>query len=327
MTRDRHIHRNGERGAILLAVLVIVAVMSVTAVALVDDIRFGIRRSTAAEANAQAFWYALGAEEYARAMIEREDGKRLNSAIGRGQRFDIAAGAMGGRLLDGSNCFNVNSLVTRTDGGHYRARPEALDQYARLLSLIDIREQRHRALGNTLADWIDSDSQPMNRGAEDYHYARLSPPYRTGGTLMADTSELRAVRGYELATYQAIAPYVCALPTTARTTININTLTEEQAPLLSMAVGEALSLEDARRVLSVRPEGGFATIEAFWATEEMRDIPRTEEIDAQISLETTYVTLQAEVFYGDAYFALTSLFRRRADGKPVLVSRQFGGVT
>ena len=63
--------RCDERGAALITVLLLVAVMSVLAVALLDDIRFGIRRGMNAAENGQAQWYALGAEALARSRIFR----------------------------------------------------------------------------------------------------------------------------------------------------------------------------------------------------------------------------------------------------------------
>ena len=48
--------------------------MTVLLVAVLDDIRFGLRRTGNAQALAQAQWYALGSEELARARIHQLDG-------------------------------------------------------------------------------------------------------------------------------------------------------------------------------------------------------------------------------------------------------------
>ncbi|MFY8139424.1 MAG: type II secretion system minor pseudopilin GspK, partial [Caulobacter sp.] len=61
--------RADENGAALLTVLLLVAVMSVIAVGVLDDIRFGVHRTANATGRNQAQLYALGAEELARARI------------------------------------------------------------------------------------------------------------------------------------------------------------------------------------------------------------------------------------------------------------------
>ena len=58
-----------REGMALLTVLLLVAVMSVVAVAVLDDVRFSVRRATNAETQAQAQWYAAGAESLARSQL------------------------------------------------------------------------------------------------------------------------------------------------------------------------------------------------------------------------------------------------------------------
>jgi general secretion pathway protein K len=60
-----------QRGAALLTVLLLVAVMGVLLMAMLDDIRFGLRRAGNAQAVGQAQWHALGAEALARSRIQR----------------------------------------------------------------------------------------------------------------------------------------------------------------------------------------------------------------------------------------------------------------
>ena len=58
-----------QRGMALLSVLLLTAVMTVLAVAMLDDIRFGLRRTGNAHAIAQAQRYALGSEALARQRL------------------------------------------------------------------------------------------------------------------------------------------------------------------------------------------------------------------------------------------------------------------
>ena len=63
--------RRDREGMALLTVLLLVAVMSVVAVAILDDVRFSVRRATNVETQSQAQWYAAGAETLARGQIDR----------------------------------------------------------------------------------------------------------------------------------------------------------------------------------------------------------------------------------------------------------------
>ncbi len=59
-----------ERGFALLIVLLLVGLLAALAVAVLDDIRFAIRRNENAKTQSQAQWYALGAESLAKARLQ-----------------------------------------------------------------------------------------------------------------------------------------------------------------------------------------------------------------------------------------------------------------
>ena len=54
-----------------------------------------------------------------------------------------------------------------------------------------------RAIADALTDWLDADTTALPLGAEDGAYAGLAQPYRTGGVMLAEVSELRAVKGVD----------------------------------------------------------------------------------------------------------------------------------
>ena len=86
--------------------------------------------------------------------------------------------------------------------------------------------------------------------------------------LMADTSELRAVAGVTPALYARLRPYVCALPVTDLTAINVNTLRRDQAPLLAMVV-PTLDVARAAAVVEARPEAGWDSLATFWSLPQL----------------------------------------------------------
>src|SRR5690606_814929 len=233
-----------QRGVALLTVLLLVAVMAVLVVAMLDDIRFALRRAGNAQAVAQAQWHALGAETLAMAQIERLARRDPGFTTlaggwnGRSFLFPVDDGVIRVTLADATACFNLNSVVQ--GAGELLTRDETgIAQYQALLEALDFPPAQARALADALADWVDSDQQRAGLGHEDPGYARGRDGYRTAGTLLAEPSELRAIHGYSSAVYARLRPHVCALPTPALSPVNLNTLQDQDAPVLAMlAAGE-----------------------------------------------------------------------------------------
>ena len=311
-----------ERGMALLTVLLLVAVMA----ALIDDVRFALRRAANAETTAQAQWYALGAEDLARieiARLTRADPQRTPLTPqwnGRPLTFPIEEGAIQATLSDGQACFNLNSLVDG-EGEGLIARPQGAAQFSTLARTLGV------GAGATLAaaatDWIDSDQTPVAGGAEDGAYAGGQRPYRTSGTLLAEVSELRAVRGFDAATYATLRPHLCALPTTDLSPINVNTLTEAQAPLLVMLSGGALSEAAARQVVARRPAAGWVDTNAFWAEPLMAAISPSDALYDQVTVRTRYFALESRVTYADAEAVSTALLEAPLAGPVRTVNRRW----
>lgn len=311
---------SGDReGMALLTVLLLVAVMSAVAVAILDDVRFSVRRATNAEIQAQAQWYASGAEALARREVARLmaanpartpvqpewNGRRLD--------FPFEDGAISAVLTDGQACFNLNSLVEGV-GEDLMARPQGAAQFLALGRAIGAPDSRMRAVADALTDWLDADGEARPLGAEDGAYAGLATPYRTGGVLLAEVSELRAVKGVDADLYRRLRPYVCALPTSRPAQLNVNTLAPEQAPLLMMLTDNALSLDSARAVIARRPRDGWPDAAAFWAQPALAAASLPDEARDQVTVLTRYFNLRVDVALGGGRAVRTALLHAQPDG-------------
>ena len=301
-----------KRGAALLTVLLLVAVMSALAAAVLDDIRFSVRRTTNAEALAQGRWYALGAETLARRELAAGLGPGL---MGEWRNYPVEGGTVRARLEDGGACFNLNS-VAEGSPGHWLRREGALRQYRTLLATLGLPERRALELSEALSDWIDSDSGRTTAGAEDDAYAG----YRTSSALLQETSELRAVRGYDAAVYSLLRPYVCALPGPEPTLVNINELAADKAALLTALSDGAISPDAGRRALSARPKGGWRDVAAF-LTEPLLNAARAPA--AQLSVRSRYYELTAQVDYAGGDVLMTSLIEQQDGGQTALRARRW----
>lgn len=310
---------DGREGMALLTVLLLVAVMSVVAVAVLDDVRFAVRRATNVDTRTQAQWYASGAEILARRQVGR-----LMAASpartplepdwnGRRLTFPVEGGTVSAVVSDGQACFNLNSLVEGV-GEDLIGRPLGAAQFIALGRAVGAPDSRMRAAADALTDWLDADSTPLPLGAEDGRYAGQATPYRTGGVLLAEVGELRAVKGVDADLYRRLRPHVCALPTSRLSPLNVNTLTPEQAPLLVMLSGGALGADAARTAIARRPAGGWADIAAFWAEPALAGLAVPAEAREQPTVLTRYFNLRIDVDYAGGRAVRTALLHAPPDG-------------
>ncbi|WP_223878026.1 type II secretion system minor pseudopilin GspK [Luteimonas sp. MC1825] len=316
-----------ERGAALLTVLLLVAVMTVLLVAVMDDIRFGLRRTGNAQALAQAQWFALGTEELARGRIlqlGRPDGRTTLEGgwNGRPFVFPIDDGAMRVRVDDATACFNLNSVVEGAVG-QWTVREAGVRQYLALLTALGFNAAQAGAMVDALVDWIDSDSLPRAAGAEDAAYAARVPASRTAGTLLTEVSELRAVVGHDHDAYLRLRPHVCALPDAALAPVNINTLEDGDAVILAMLTGNALDIAAAKRLIASRPPDGWRDIAAWWAQPALAAAVALDPELQQVRLRTRYFTLHSEVEYGGAEVVLSALLQHDPGGPVRLLARRW----
>ncbi len=322
--------KRSEKGAVLLTVLVLVTIVASLAVGMMDDIRFGIRRATNSGLLDQASWYTYGAEDLAAYAIKQSyDADPGRSTLQDAwavapMSFPIDGGLIEGQISDHSNCFNLNSVVETDGGTQFVASPLGRQQYINLLRAIGFGEGQADTLANSLTDWIDADSSPSNGGAEDAYYRSLSVPYRAGNTLLSDTTELRAIYRYTEDVYQRVRDYVCALPNTQLSPINVNTLLAHHAPLLVMLVGPDLEVSAARRVIADRPRAGFTSLQEFWSHPAFAGMGIPPEVQRQVSIRTRFFALDATVTLDRVYLPLQTVFEQRADGSIHRISRRFG---
>lgn len=318
--------RDGETGAALLSVLLLVAILAVLAAAAVDRLRLATALASNVAGQAQARAYGYAAEALAMRRIGdtiQGDPSRTTLAgdwNGVERSFPVDRGTAAATITDAGNCFNLNSLVLGQAASGLTARPQGVAQFTRLMVLLEVPPARAAQVAAAAADWIDSDTAPLPGGGEDDLYMSLTPAYRTANTLMVDPSELRAVAGVTPELYARVRPYICALPFTDLSPLNVNTLNERQAVLLAM-LSPALDPAAAARAIANRPAGGWTDLTAF-----RRDptLVALTDIDAgQLQIKSRWFGLRLRIRDGDAEFEENALI----DGalKPAkLVRRSYG---
>lgn len=139
-----------------------------------------------------------------------------------------------------------------------------------------------------ISDWLDADSLlQIAGGAEQDDYAALQMPFYTANSLMGSVSELRVMLDLTPADYELVRPWVCVIPKVSSSKLNLNTLTAENAALLSAYIPE-LDESAASDLIGSRPEEGFASLDEVWASPQFASISVTDEVKAMMAINSNY---------------------------------------
>jgi general secretion pathway protein K len=231
-----------ERGAALLAVLALVVLLSGFATVGLDRLKAAGNRITDGEARSEAQLLASAATATAANLAQSLKGRlRLQpTLLDEPLLLEAGGGSVSLRFSEGGNCFNLNALAAPplVDPNLPRPQPAARPQdFARLLVVAGIPLLEANSIAQATA-------------------ARLGQT----GQLWADASEWTAIPGVSQRHWQLAGPLLCALPSRDRASINLNSLTARDAPILA-AMG--LGADQARRAVSARPAGGWASGNEF----------------------------------------------------------------
>lgn len=325
-----------ERGAALLTVLLLVAVMAVIAATALDRLTLATRIAGSAATVDQGRAYAFAAEQIALrrvADLVGRDPAKLTLAgnwLGRDFTLPLPGGEGRAKLTDANNCFNLNSLVAETVPGRFSQRSGAMRQFGELMTLLGIDPGQSQAIAGAAADWIDSDSNEGPLGAEDNAYRSMQGAYLPANRKMADVSELRAVRGVTPKIYARLKPWICVLPVTDPVKLNVNTLAPEQAPLVAMLQPGEIGIASARAALAARPAGGYGSSVRFWEAGPFEGRKPPNDVAEQAGVNSRWLTLTTNVTMGDGFLTAVSLIDANGGAPsagvtpPVIVRRDWG---
>lgn len=298
-----------QRGVALLAVLLVVALVTVLAVGLAHSnlVRLGLAERRAESAQAWQVWQA--GVEWARDIL-REDQKRgaydhPGEFWARGIRdYPAEGGLLSGVMQDQHGLFNLNNLARPgADGEAERAA------FARLLIGLGLEA----GLADSLADWVDADRVPREGGAEDAWYAGLEPPGRAANRPLRHLAELYRVRGFEPAVIERLRPQVTVLP--EPTPVNVNTAPPELLTALLPEVEPGLIEALATR----RVETPFTSLDEF-----RRALPAGISVDAKrLTVASQYYLVRLAVRLGGTRAEGEALLHR-GGGLPTVVWRARG---
>ena len=225
-----------ERGLALITVLLIVAILTT----LVTDFIYRSYITTSRAANfrdsARASLLARDGVTLARAGLEeliKKDPNLVMDAAGMVFSKTVAEGLqIDVRAIDERSRVSARIAYPLTGV----IEPKAHGSYGRLLKAVRISDE---SLVDALADWIDNDSAPRARGAEEHYYKALSTPYKPRNNYLESVDELRLIKGYNNDVLKTIGQYVT--PYNPDGLVNINTAQKPVLMSLTDEMTEALA--------------------------------------------------------------------------------------
>lgn len=332
--------KSRQQGVALIIVLLIVAIVSVLATEMGSRLQLQIKRASNIKENTQAYWYALGAEQYARKSIKQlmeSDGDVIHLEQPWNQEFayPIEGGGIQAQLVDMQSCFNLNALrepVTESTSNDTNLGtnqepllPERMLAFERLLQNVEpaIPSYNIDMLRDSLVDWLDKDDSPTGFGVEDSEYESLQFPYVAANNYMAHKSELRLINGVEISWLSELLKLVCVLPNDSLFLINVNTVTEENAAVIAAATG--LSLSEAQSLTANSGSEPYQTVESFLENPSIVALNIKQEQRAWFDVKTSHFILHTKTKYNEATFAMQTLFKVDDKNNVNVIRRDFSG--
>lgn len=301
--------RRCQGGYVLLQVMFVFAILVLIVAQIQYQQRLQIQRTSTAMLRSQAQVYAESAEAIAQAGLNLDSQTSTIDHLyelwnSPGTVFPLPEGGLVElELNDLQGRFNLNWLSAQNE-----RRAASRSAFAKLLTLLDADP----AVAEELYQWFDADS-----GA-DYYYADEDPSYAPSYTAMADLSELLLLKSVAFADYQALAPYLAALP--ADSGLNINTAPAE----ILQVIANNLSADWAADAVSRRGESGYRSVTDFLNDDIFQSADQSGllldnlgvtsqwfELFTAVSMDETRLT-QRVVIYRDEFGRTTITLRDQA---------------
>jgi general secretion pathway protein K len=302
--------RTAHGGVALITALLVVAIASLAATALLTSANLAIHRMNALRDSEQAWWVARGVEAWVLGILDKDAKERDYDGLDEDwaapvDYLPVEQGFVRGNIVDLQGRFNLNGLAKEHDPAGDRRK-----QFERLLRGVSAAEVPP-TLVPAILDWIDEDQNPgFPSGAEDTAYQGMTPPYRAANRPFTVVSELLAVQGMTPELYAVLRDRVSALP--EPTPINVNTAPDTVIRALSDSVDEAKLAQFIER----RKEQPALTIDDFIK----EGIVGADAPKADLAVASRYFQIQGEVFVGSSRVALYSLIHRPDPGTPTVLA-------
>ena len=303
----RSIFFRGQRGAAIITALLVVALVAITASALLAQQSQALTRTEAGVARAQARAYTDTALHWARGILREDAQRNTNDHLSEPWAAGIAAlplenAVVSGTLSDAQGLFNLNNLVRNG-----KVDAPSVQLLRRLLETLSLSPD----LAYAVVDWIDADSDVSSPGgAEDQTYLARPIPYRAANRALVVVDELAYVQGFDARTLAKLRPFVTALAPITRINLNTAPIEVVKAVMPELADAEALGLVKERLT---KPFKDLADIKARYP----KAAPQL--LDQEVDAKSSFFTAQIAVSSGTVQIRTQALIQRIENKWPVII--------
>lgn len=309
-----------QRGVALITAMLIAALVTVTAVAMMSRQTLDMRRTGNMLEADQAYMYALGMEQLASQVLIK-DKKDTGDIDNLNEDWalplpptTVEGGMITGSVEDMQGRFNLNNLVDNNQ----KADPVQVKMLQSILDQINQKDSNLQIspfVVNRVVDWIDKDLNTSADGAEDLEYLRADIPYRAANQFMASPTELGAIMGLTPKDVNAMLPYVCTLPDP--TTVNVNTASES----ILMSLNKGITPQIAGELTGYRKDKPFGSKSDFAA--KLHDNYKISVDNKLFDIKSDYFLVSVEATIGRTRLHMYSLLHRR-NNKVETIRRSIG---
>ena len=316
------------KGVVLISVLLIVLLLSSIAVVIGNNYFVSFKRAQYLEFQTVSLNIFSSIESLALKKIDNE--LRFNSKFHAKNNalftndfiFETQKGLVSGKIIDSSNCFNINSLVIKNKNT-YKPNKENIAIFERLLSLSEIENNLIDEVIDQIIDWIDADDNPRAFGLEDYYYSGPlnNPKEYTSARIFYSIQEIKSLPAIRDIGWQVFEKYFCALPDNDLS-ININTITGNKSLLLS-SLFENLPYSDAEYVIDNIPEDGIKNLNEL---SNLFPSYKLEKSQNYLNFSSSHFELVTSLSYESYYSESKSKIYYGANNNSYIISRIYNGI-
>ncbi|WP_245807456.1 type II secretion system minor pseudopilin GspK [Cognaticolwellia beringensis] len=330
------------KGVALITVMLIIALIAILATQMTARLQLQMQRTTNIGSNQQAYWYAMGAEAFAKRILIQSfeadsEVTHLGQLWAQGENtFPVDFGQITGEITDLNSCFNLNALRVNDDDGSGNSnrgnsanaanKSPARAAFEELLIAMNIEgvgSFEAEYMADALTDWLDADgSISGSGGAEDNDYASKEFPYLAANNYLASMAELRVIDHFTVNVIDKLKDYTCILPNTNMNKININTIAQDQPEILVAMLG--ISQNEASQALSSRGEEGFKNIDEFFSLSDLSKAKIPPEKKQLFAVKSEYFKLKTTASFNNSYFALNTIMKVDNKNNIRVISRIIG---
>ena len=320
---------SSNKGVVLISILLMVLLLSSVAILFGNKYFLSFKRAQYIEFQTLSLNIFRNLESLSQDKIETElrfNSNKLsknNPILKEPFVFNLNGAEVITKISDGSNCFNINSIVILNDG-KYLENKNSSAALRKILFLEEIDNNLIEEVIDQVIDWIDKDSNPRAYGLEDYYYSGPlhNPREYTGMRLMVSVDELKSLPAVKKVNWEIFSKHFCAMPEANKISLNVNTLDFEDIYLLS-SIFPNLPIKDAEYIIENIPLSGFDDINSF-----MKSFPNINFNDpnGELKFLSNIFEINTEIIFNEFTSSSSSKIIYENNNNGFILSRLYNGI-